>query len=109
MQTLGRYTNTLQVEKHGSQHLNELGDLVSQSAVWVTVSLCREEPSGAGTEVQGNGASAIKCSSEVYMPATCTDIVANTLVRVLSATGEVQITGRVLRFKRFKHYAKLWI
>ncbi len=109
MVALGKYTYTLQLQQQAAQHLNDVGDLVGQPAQWVTVSLCREEPTGAGTEVQGSGASAIKCSSEVFMPATCTEIAANTLIRVLNAAGEVQATGRVLRFKRFKHYAKLWI
>ena len=63
----------------------------------------------AGSEVSGVGATAITWSSEIFMPPTCPKIENKTLVRVLNAAGEVQVTGRVLRFKKYKHYAKLWI
>lgn len=110
MATLGtKYTDTLQVEQQPAQQMNALGDLVSSPAEWLSVSLCREEPSAAGSEVSGVGATAIVWSSEIFMPPTCPRIANKTLVRVLNAAGEVQVTGRVLRFKKYKHYAKLWI
>ena len=110
MATLGtKYTDTLQVEQQPTQQMNALGDLVSTPAEWLFVSQCREEPSAAGSEVSGVGATAFKWNSEIFMPATCPVIENNTLVRVINAAGEVQLTGRVLRFKKYKHYAKLWI
>lgn len=110
MAALGtKYTDTLQVERQPAQQLNAVGDLVGSPATWLSVSLCREEPSAAGGEVSGVGATAITWSSEIFMPPTCPKIENKTLVRVLNAAGEVQVTGRVLRFKRYKHYAKLWI
>ncbi len=110
MAALGtKYTDTLQVEQQPAQQLNALGDLVSTPATWLSVSVCREEPSGAGSEVSGVGATAIEWSSEIFMPPTCPVIANNTQVRVLNQAGDIQVTGRVLRFKRYKHYAKLWI
>lgn len=110
MATLGtKYTDTLQVEQQPSQQLNALGDLVSSPAQWLTVCECREEPSGAGKEVSGVGATAIEWSSEIFIPQACPAIANNTLVRVLNPAGEVQVIGRVLRFKKYKHYAKIWI
>lgn len=110
MATLGtKYTDTLQVEQQAAQQLNALGDLVSTPAKWLTVCECREQPSGAGSEVSGVGATAIEWSSEIFMPPTCPVIPNKTQVRVLNQAGEVQVTGRVLRFKKYKHYAKLWI
>lgn len=103
MAALGtKYTDTLQVEQQPTQQMNAVGDLVSSPATWLFVSMCREEPSAAG-------ATAITWSSEIFMPPTCPKIENKTLVRVLNAAGEVQVTGRVLRFKKYKHYAKLWI
>lgn len=104
-----KYTGILQVENKPARQLNALGDPVVPPAEWLFASQCREEPSGAGSEVSGVGAKAIKYSSEIYMPPTCPAIADNTLVRVLNLKGEVQVTGRVLRFKRFQHYAKLWL
>lgn len=110
MAALGtKYTDTLQVEQQAAQQLNAVGDLESSPATWQTVSPCREEPSSAGSEVSGVGATAIEWSSEIFMPPTCPPIANKTLVRVLNQAGEVQVTGRVLRFKKYKHYAKLWI
>ena len=110
MAALGtKYTDTLQVEQLGKQQMNALGDLVAQPASWLSVSPCREEPAGAGSTVSGVGATAISYSSEIFCPPTCPHIDDNMLVRVLNKAGEVQVTGRVLRFKRFKHYAKLFI
>ena len=110
MAALGtKYTDTLQVEQQPTQQMNAVGDLVSSPATWLFVSMCREEPSTAGSEVSGVGATAITWSSEIFMPPTCQKIENKTLVRVLNAAGEVQVTGRVLRFKKYKHYAKLWI
>lgn len=110
MATLGtKYTDTLQVEQQAAQQLNALGDLVSTPVTWLSVSKCREQPSNAGSEVSGVGATAIEWSSEIFMPPTCPAIANKTLVRVLNAAGDVQVTGRVLRFKKYKHYAKIWI
>lgn len=110
MATIGtKYTDTLQVEQQAAQQINALGDLVSSPAQWLYLSPCREEPSGAGSEVSGVGATAIKYSSEIFMPSTCPHVPNKALVRVVNTTGEIQVTGRVLRFKRYKHYAKIWI
>lgn len=111
MAALGtKYTGTLQVEQAQEEgQLNALGDPVRQPAEWLDVSPCRDEPSGAGSEVSGVGATAVQWSSEIFMPPTCPAIPNKTLVRVLNEAGEVQVTGRVLRFKRFKHYCKLWV
>lgn len=110
MATLGtKYTDTLQVERQPAQQMNAVGDLVSPPAEWQTVSPCREEPSAAGSEVSGVGATAIEWSSEIFMPPTCPPITNKTLVRVLNAAGEEQVKGRVLRFKKYKRYAKIWI
>ena len=110
MAVLGtKYTDTLQVEQQAAQQLNELGDLVSSPAEWLSVTLCRAEPTTAGSDASGVGATALKHSCDVFMPPTCPVIADNTLIRVLNQLGEVVVTGRATGFNRYKHYAKLCI
>lgn len=104
-----RYTDTLQMLNTTEATRNVVGDLVGGSSEWVTLTKCREEPSDGGTEVSAVSAKAINKSSAIFFPANAPAVPVNAEIRVLGADGTVQVQGKVMRYKRYKHYGKIWV
>ncbi|MDH6308121.1 hypothetical protein M2451_002640 [Dysgonomonas sp. PFB1-18] len=106
---MGKYYDTLKVHQKSKSPRNEVGDLIPEKLDWDKVSPCRDEPAGAGATVNVEGGKTITYSSNIFCPVTCPDIAENSTVQVENSSGQVQVTGTVLRFKRYKHYVKIWI
>ncbi len=104
-----RYTDTLQMLTTINAQRNAVGDLVGGTSQWVTLSKCREEPSDGGTEVSTVSAHATNKSSAIFFPANAPAVPVNAEIRVLGADGTVQVQGMVMRYKRYKHYGKIWV
>ncbi len=104
-----RYTDTLQMLVTSQATRNAVGDLVGGSSEWKTLTKCREEPSDGGTEVSTVSARANDKSSAIFFPANSPAVPVNAQVRVLGADGTVQVEGFVMRYKRYKHYGKIWV
>lgn len=104
-----RYTDTLQMLKTTKATRNAVGDLVGGSSEWVTLTKCREDPSDGGTEVSTVSARAKDKSSAIFFPANAPAVPVNAEIRVLSDDGTVQVQGMVMRYKRYKHYGKIWV
>jgi hypothetical protein len=104
-----KYYDTLQVLQIQEAQRNELGDLLPASENWQAVSPCRDEPAGEGATVNVEGGAILNYSSNVFCPASCPDIQENITVKVMGLDGREQVTGTVKRFKRYRHYAKIWV
>lgn len=104
-----RYTDTLQMLQTTQATRNAVGDLVGGRSEWVTLTKCREEPSDGGTEVSTVSAKAKDKSSAIFFPANAPAVPVNAEIRVLGADGTVQVQGMVMRYKRYKHYGKIWV
>ena len=75
------------------------------------ISVCREETSGRGNELQVGGALFFKYSSLVQIPNGCPDVEDGATVFVSNfqdGTG-VRIKGQVLKFDRGQLHCRLWI
>ena len=106
----GRYTDMLYVEQPAEQQLNELGDLVdTKEAELVKWGLCREEPSSGNNVLQDGNGTTLAYESEVYLHACTPAVPVNSLIKVFNAAGMEVLHGKVLRYKKYKHYAKVWI
>ena len=105
----GRYRDFLEIEQVEAQTRNEVGDLVGGKPIWVTLSKCREEPAKAGAVLSTVNAKAIEYSSNIFLPKHSPAVTPNARARVLSEAGEVQVIGSVLRYKKYQHYAKIWV
>ena len=105
----GRYRDLLEIEQVEAQTRNEVGDLVGGKPIWVTLSKCREEPAKAGAVLSTVNAKAIEYSSNIFLPKHSPAVPLDARVRVLSEAGEVQVIGSVLRYKKYQHYAKIWV
>lgn len=107
----GRYTDTLYVEQPaGAQTRNELGDLVdAKPAELVKWGLCREVPSGGNRVLTDADGTTLAYQSEIYLHPLTTAVPLNSLIKVFDATGKEVLHGRVLRYKKYKHYAKVWV
>ncbi len=106
---MGKYYNILQLYDATELKRDEVGDLPADGGDnWKSISSCREEPAGAGATVNVEGGKTLTYSSNIFCPVTCSDVGENTTVRVLDK-GKVLVTGMVLRFKRYKHYVKIWV
>lgn len=104
-----RYTDTLQMLVTTEAKRNDVGDLVGGTSEWKTLTMCREEPSDGGEEVSTVAARAINKSSNIFFPANAPAVPVNAQIRVLGADGTVQVEGKVMRYKRYKHYGKIWV
>jgi hypothetical protein len=104
-----RYYDTLLMLQQREAQRNDVGDLIPAGEVWETVSPCRDEPAGAGAPLYVEGGKILAYSSNVFCPATCPDVRENTTVKVIGENGMEQVAGTVKRFKRYKHYVKIWI
>lgn len=106
----GRYTDTLYVEQPAQQTRNETGDLVDASAPQlVKWGLCREEPSSGNRVLQDADGTTLAYQSEIYLHALTTAVPINSLIKVFNEAGEEVLHGKVLRYKKYKHYAKVWV
>ena len=106
----GRYTDTLYVEQPVEQALNELGDLVeTKEPQLVKWGLCREEPSSGNKVLQDADGTTLAYQSEIYLHALTTAVPINSLIKVFNEAGEEVLHGKVLRYKKYKHYAKVWV
>lgn len=104
-----RYTDSLQMLVTTEATRNAVGDLVGGGSEWKTLTMCREEPSDGGTEVATVSAKATDKSSAIFFPAAAPAVPVNAHIRVLGADGTVQVEGNVMRYKRYKHYGKIWV
>ena len=109
-ETKGRYTDMLYVEQPAEQQLNELGDLVdTKEAELVKWGLCREEPSSGNRVLQDADGTTLAYQSEVYLHASTPAVPINSLIKVFNAAGLEVLHGKVLRYKKYNHYAKVWV
>lgn len=107
---MGKYYNILQLHDAAEIERNAVGDLPADAGDnWQTIGACREEPAGAGDTVNVEGGKTLTYSSNIFCPATCSKVDENATVRVLDKKGNVLVTGMVLRFKRYRHYVKIWV
>ena len=105
-----RYNNILEILVAPAEPTrNEVGDLVQGAPSWQFLTKCREEPTDGGTSVSTVGAKAIDYSSAIFFPADAPAVPLNSEIRVLSVEGTVLVQGMVMRYKRYRHYGKIWI
>jgi hypothetical protein len=98
------------VEQPVEQALNELGDLVdTKEPQLVKWGLCREEPSSGNKVLQDADGTTLAYQSEIYLHALTTAVPINSLIKVFNEAGEEVLHGKVLRYKKYKHYAKVWV
>lgn len=107
---MSRYQDTLYVEQPAQQSRNELGDLVdSQPAQLVKWGWCREVPSSKGSMLDSSTGTVLAYESTLYLHPSTPDVPVNTCIKVFNSTGQEVLHGKVKRFKRYTHYAKVWI
>lgn len=107
---MGKHNDILQLHDATEIKRNEVGDLITDDGDnWRNIENCREEPAGAGDTVNVEGGKTITYSSNIFCPATCSNVSENATVRVLDKKGNVLVTGMVLRFKRYRNYVKIWV
>lgn len=107
---MSRYNDTLFVEQPAQQTRNEFGDLVNtEPAQLIKWGKCRDVPSGKGSMLDSSSGTIIAYESTLYLHPSTPDVPVNTLVKVFNSTGAEVLNGKVKRFKRYQHYAKVWI
>ena len=88
------------------------GNWVEQPASWVQHTVCREEPNGKGTLINGQDGRAIVFSSAVYMPKSASRIAEGSEVYVCEAAdgnGIARVKGQVLKFEVGQLNCRLWL
>ncbi len=105
-----RYTDALYVEVPGQQSRNEFGDLVDTTdAKFQKWGLCREVPSGGNSLQESSEGTILKDESVLYLHKSTPAVAQNACIKVFDAAGNEVLHGVVKRYKKYKHYAKLWI
>ena len=105
-----RYSDMLYVEQPAEQTRNAVGDLVeTKEAEFVKWGYCREEPNGGGRLMEDASGTMLAYESEVYLHSLCSAVPVNSCIKVFNAAGIEVLHGRVKRYKRYKHYAKIWV
>ena len=106
----GRYTDMLYIEVPAVQMRNEVGDLMqARDAELHKLGFCREEPSNSGTANKRADGTLLSKESEVYLHPDVPPVKENSYIKVYNAAGIEILVGFVKRYKKFKHYAKIWV
>lgn len=104
-----RYNDKLELKVTTQPTRNAVGDLVAGSTSWQHLTMCREQPQGEGKERSTVGAHAIDYSSTIFFPANAPAVPLNSEIRVIDVGGTVLVQGLVKRYKRYRHYGKIWV
>jgi hypothetical protein len=107
---MARYEDQLYIKTGAEATRSENGDFVPGSASdWTLTSDCREEPSSGGQIISGTDGEDRKVSSVIQLPADCPDLAPGTEIQVRNESGSVQISGTILRFKRYRKDCRIWV
>ena len=107
---MARYEDQLFTKTKADATRNENGDFVpGTEGEWAFVSECREEPSSGGQLISGTDGEDRKVSSIIQASSDCPDLAPGTEIQVRNETGDVQIEGTILRFKRYRKDCRIWV
>lgn len=107
---MARYEDQLFIKTRPEATRNENGDFVAGSGSdWTYTSDCREEPSSGAQMISGTDGEDRKVSSVIQLPSDCPDLDPGTEIQVRNEAGAVQISGSILRFKRYRKDCRIWV
>lgn len=90
----------------------DTGEWIAVAPAWQFHSVCREEPNGKGSVVNGTDGKAIVFASTVFMPISAARIKESTEVLVSESNdvaGISRIKGTVLKFDQGQLNRRLWV
>jgi len=107
---MARYEDQLFIKTRPEATRTENGDFVAGSGSdWTYTSDCREEPSSGAQMISGTDGEDRKVSSVIQLPSDCPDLAPGTEIQVRNEAGSVQISGSILRFKRYRKDCRIWV
>lgn len=104
-----QYPHSLVVHVVNESVQDDNGNWSDQTDEWVIHSICRVEPNGKGSVINGQDGKAIVYADTVYMPLGTAKIPAMSEVIVYGQDGATKATGKVINFSNGQLNARLWL
>ena len=105
-----QYPHSLVVHVVNESVQDDNGNWSDQTDEWVIHSICRVEPNGKGSVINGQDGKAIVYADTVYMPlGTAKHPLCSEALLFTAVDGATKATGKVINFSNGQLNARLWL